>query len=89
MILVIVNVVEKAVSREITNLWRFIIVTPETNSIQQFLSPVLTAYSLVVLRQREIQNVYYERNDKRVHDIETCKTALEMVKTLQHEQKGC
>ncbi|MEE8571470.1 MAG: hypothetical protein V3S97_10875 [Candidatus Bathyarchaeia archaeon] len=50
MILVIVNVVEKAVSREITNLWRFIIVTPETNSIQQFLSPVLTAYSLVVLR---------------------------------------
>ncbi|MEE8322991.1 MAG: hypothetical protein V3R57_05145 [Candidatus Bathyarchaeia archaeon] len=50
MILVIVNVVEKAVSREITNLWRFIIMTPETNSIQQFLSPVLIAYSLVVLR---------------------------------------
>ena len=33
----IVNAVEKAVSREMAGLWRFIIVTPEMNGVQQFL----------------------------------------------------
>ena len=33
----IVNAVEKAVSREMASLWRFIIVTPEMNGAQQFL----------------------------------------------------